>query len=61
MAILDIVSEYPATTAVFSSYDEGAGECICCQMLFETVGQVAEKHNLDLSLLLTELNAAVDS
>jgi len=59
MTVLDIVSEYPATEAVFRSYDERVGECICCQRLFETVDQVAGKYKLDLSELLDELNSAI--
>lgn len=58
MAVLDIVSEYPATEAVFKSYDKQVGECICCQMLFESVRQVTEKYNLDLGEVLEELNSA---
>jgi iron-sulfur cluster repair protein YtfE (RIC family) len=59
MTMLDIVSAYPGTEAVFRSYDENAEECICCRMLFETVQQIAEKYKLDLSKLLAKLNAAV--
>ncbi len=59
MSVLDIVSEYPTTEAVFKSYDERVGECICCQSLFETVHQVAEKYKLDLAVLLDEMNAAI--
>jgi hypothetical protein len=58
MTLLDIVSEYPATEAVFKSYDKQVGECICCQMLFEPVQQVTEKYNLDLSEVLGKLNSA---
>lgn len=58
LTVLDIVSEYPATEAVFKSYDERVGECVCCQRLFETVQQVAEKYKLDLTELLAKLNAA---
>ncbi len=58
MIVLDIVSEYPATEAVFKSYDEQVGECICCQMLFESVQQVSKKYNLELRELLRKLNSA---
>ena len=59
MTVLDIVSQYPQTEDIFHSYDEQVGECLCCQMLFETIEDVAEKYNLELSLLLAELNGAV--
>lgn len=58
MTLLDIVSTYPATEAVLKSYDEQAGECICCQMLFESIRQVTEQYHLDLNDLLGKLNAA---
>lgn len=57
MTVLDIVSEYPATEAVFKSYDEQVGECLCCQMLFESVQQVSKKYNLDLNEFLGKLNS----
>lgn len=60
MTVLDIVGQYPATEAVFHSYDEQAGECVCCQMLFESVQDAAQKYNLNLAELLTKLNAAVN-
>jgi iron-sulfur cluster repair protein YtfE (RIC family) len=59
MTVLDVVSEYPGTEAVFRSYDEQVGKCICCQMLFEPVQRVAGKYNLNLSELLAKLNQAV--
>ena len=58
MTILEIVTEHPETEVVFKSYDERVGECVCCQRLFETVQQVAEKYKLDLAEFLEELNAA---
>jgi len=59
MAVLDIVSLYPQTEGVFHSYDEQAGECICCQMLFDTLEDVAERYNLELMPLLARLNEAI--
>ena len=59
MTLLDTVSISPETEAVFKTYDEQAGECICCQQLFETVEQIAEKYKLDLAELLAKLNATV--
>ncbi len=59
MTVLDIIDEYPETENVFRSYDEQVGECICCQRLFYTVQQVADKHKLDLADFLKKLNSAV--
>lgn len=58
MTLLDIVSTFPATEAVLKSYDEQVGECICCQMLFESIQQVTKQYHLDLNDLLGKLNAA---
>ncbi|RLB73032.1 MAG: hypothetical protein DRH07_02915 [Deltaproteobacteria bacterium] len=59
MTLLDIVSIYPATEAVFKTYDEQVGECLCCQRLFETVEQIGERYKLDLAEILEKLNATV--
>jgi len=59
LTILDVISTYPETEKVFKSYDTSIGECICCQSLFDTVQQVAEKYSLDLSEILKKLNSAV--
>ena len=57
MTVLDVISRYRQTEAVFKSYDARAGECICCQALFESLRDVAEKYDLDLNKLLAELEA----
>lgn len=59
MTVLDIVSGHRATVAVFKAWDSLAGECICCQALFDTVQQVADRYGLNLDQLMAELNAAV--
>ena len=60
MTVLDVVSRYRETEAVFKQYDARAGECICCQALFDSVQDVAEKYHLDLAELLTDLESAID-
>jgi len=59
MTVLDVVSRCRKTEAVFKRYDAQAGECICCQALFETVQDVAEKYHLDLTELLADLESVV--
>jgi hypothetical protein len=59
MTILDIVSAHQETIAVFKSFDEQAGECICCTSLFMTLGDVAAKHNIDLPMFLSTLEKAI--
>lgn len=60
MTVLDIVSRHRATEAVFKRWDRQAGACICCQALFDTLGELAGRYDLDLERLLDELNAAAD-
>ena len=58
MTVLDVVHRFRATEAVFKKWDDKAGECICCQALFDTVRQVADRYGLDLNQLMDELNEA---
>ena len=60
MTVLDVVSQWRETEAVFKRYDAQAGACICCQSLFESVRDVAEKYHLDLKRLMADLKAAMD-
>lgn len=61
MTVLEVVSRYRETDAVFRKYDAQAGECICCQALFEPLRSVAEKYGLDLASVLADLEAAISS
>ena len=58
MTVLDVVSKYRQTEAVFKKYDEQAGACICCEALFEPIKDIAAKYGLDLEGLLADLEAA---
>ncbi len=57
MTLLDIVSKYRETEAVFRKYDEQAGVCLCCQALFDPLKTVAERYALDLEQILTDLES----
>ena len=61
MTVLDVVSKYRRTEDIFRSYDAAAGECICCQALFDTLEDVARKYGLDLDRLLADLRTAADA
>lgn len=61
MTVLDVISKYRKTEAVFKQYDEQAGECICCRALFESIKNVAKKYGLDMEKFMDDLNAAVNS
>jgi hypothetical protein len=57
--ILDIVSKYRHTEAVFKQYDEKAGVCLCCQALFDSLEDLSEKYGLDFNKLTADLEAKV--
>jgi hypothetical protein len=59
MTILDVVSRYRQTEAVFTKYDEKAGVCLCCEALFDPLQEIAERYGLNLEKLLADLNSAV--
>ena len=60
MTLLEVVSRFRRTEAVFRQYDERAGVCLCCRALFDPLRETAEKYGLDLQQLLSDLESAVD-
>jgi hypothetical protein len=56
--VLDVVEKFPATQVVFEAYETQAGECICCNALFQTIEEVAAKYSLDLEMFLADINRA---
>ena len=58
MTILDVVSTYRQTEAVFKRYDEKAGGCLCCQALFDPLKDLAQRYGLDLAELIADLENA---
>ena len=60
MTVLDVVSRFRQSEAVFKKYDERAGVCICCEALFEPLKEVSAKYGLDLKELLSDLESVVD-
>jgi len=56
--VLSVVEKHPATLAVFEAYETQAGECICCNALFQTIEEVAAKYSLDLETFLEDINRA---
>ena len=59
MTLLDVVSRYRQTEAVFKQYDEKAGACLCCEALFDPLEDIADKYSLDLDELLSDLEQAI--
>jgi hypothetical protein len=59
MTVVDVLSRYRHTEAVFRRYDDKAGECICCNALFEPLKHVASRYDLNLDELLAELERSI--
>lgn len=61
MTILDFVSRYGQTEAVFRQYDEKTGLCLCCQALFDSLRDVADKYGLNLKEFMSGVEMAARS
>ncbi len=59
MTVLDVIKRYRHTESVFKKYDEKAGECICCNALFEPLENMAAHYDLNLDELLAELEESI--
>ena len=59
MTVLDVLSRHRHAEAVFRKYDAKAGECICCNALFEPLENMAAQYDLNLDDLLAELEASI--
>lgn len=59
MTVLDIVNRYRNTESIFKKYDEQTDECICCQALFDSLRDVADRYKLNLDQLLLDLEDAI--
>jgi|UniRef100_A0A7V6A3U6 hypothetical protein len=60
MTILEVLSRYRQTEAVFRRYELETGVCLLCHDLFESLEDVAACHRLDLPRLLKELHLAAE-
>ena len=57
MGIIEVVDKYPEVIPVFLQYGMG---CIGCQAArFESLGQGAQVHGIEVDQFLADLNAAV--
>jgi len=61
MTVLEVIDHYREAEAVFRNYDEQAGVCLCCEALFETLGEMAVKYRLNLDQILKDLEDAISS
>jgi len=61
LTLLEVLSRWRQTEAVFRRFDAQAGVCLLCQALFDTLAEAARKYHLDLERLLAELQAVVSA
>jgi hypothetical protein len=61
MLVLDVVSRFRSTEAIFRGLDAQAGECVLCNALFESLRDVSARYGLDLDELLLRLETAAQS
>ena len=59
--ILDVVCEHQETVEVFSRYDDQAGQCICCNSLFDTIETMTKKYGINTDTLIQDLKNTVSS
>jgi hypothetical protein len=60
MTILDIVSKYRGTETIFKKYDNKAGVCLCCEALFNSLKDIADKYGMNLEEIMTDLKKAIE-
>jgi hypothetical protein len=61
MTVLEILCQHRQTEQVFRRYDAAAGVCLCCQGLFDSLEDLAQKYGLDLKRLLDDLEVVADT
>jgi hypothetical protein len=57
--VLELVELYPETELVFEHYTHRTGVCICCEALFCTLREVAERYEIDIEELIRRLNSVM--
>ena len=59
MSILDIISTYRQTEAIFKKYDHKAGVCLCCQALFDPLEDIVNQYGLDIEEIMSDLEEVI--
>jgi len=54
--LLDVLDHHPGAMEIMREYEEQTGHCICCEMLFATLEEIAGHYRLDLALLMQRLD-----
>ncbi|MDD2542777.1 MAG: hypothetical protein PHH28_17295 [Desulfuromonadaceae bacterium] len=60
MTVLELLGQHPETEAVFESYKQKLGICICCEALFCTLDEVASRYEINYEDLVAQLNDVLE-
>lgn len=58
--VLELLDLYPETEAVFERYTRRLGICICCEALFCSLNEVAQRYELNLEELMARLCSVIE-
>lgn len=58
--VLQLVQSCPETEVVFNRYGDRLGVCICCEALFCSLKEVAQRYELNLDELLARLGSVIE-
>jgi hypothetical protein len=59
MTILDIIGQYRETERIFKQLEAELGVCVCCQGLFLTLREAAERFGFYLSPVMAEIDTLI--
>jgi hypothetical protein len=59
MTILDIISENRETEKIFKQLEAELGVCICCQGLFLSLREAAERFGFHMESVMAEINTVI--
>jgi len=57
--MIDVISRYRQTESTFRRLNEQVGTCVCCQGLFLSLREAAERFGFNLGTLMNELHAEI--
>ncbi len=57
--MIDVISRYRQTESTFRHLNEQVGTCVCCQGLFLSLREAAERFGFNLETLMNELHAEI--
>ncbi|MBN1664440.1 MAG: hypothetical protein JW943_12640 [Deltaproteobacteria bacterium] len=57
--LIDIISGHRETEQIFRRLEEETGTCVCCEGLFLSLREAAEKFGFDLEMVLSEIKGLI--